>query len=87
MYFFQYLHYNKYLHKPYGCMYLVRAQISDMNVQRLEEATGTKITKNCDQAIRHVLDKLDSFEQGQREKACWVESDSLTEQEKEDGKA
>lgn len=60
----------------------MRAQISDMNVQRLEEATGTKITKNCDQAITKVLDKLE--EKTKPDKACWVEPDtqeSSTEKE------
>ena len=40
-------------------MYFMRALISNKNIDRLEEITNTKITKNCDQAIGKALDELE----------------------------
>ncbi|MEX1053882.1 MAG: hypothetical protein WEC35_05720 [Nitrosopumilaceae archaeon] len=39
----------------------MRAQISDANVARLEKATNTKITKNCDQALGKALTDLEKL--------------------------
>jgi len=68
MYFLQYFYLNKYIDKPYGCMYFVRALISDKNVARLEKATNTKITKNCDQALGKALDDLEMLRDEKEEK-------------------
>jgi len=39
----------------------MRPQISNQNLERLEEASGMKISKNCDQAVSEVLDELDEL--------------------------
>lgn len=39
----------------------MRALISNKNIDRLEKATETKITKNCDQAIGKALDDLETL--------------------------
>lgn len=39
----------------------MRALISNKNIDRLEKATDTKITKNCDQAIGKALDDLETL--------------------------
>jgi hypothetical protein len=49
-------------------MYFVRALISDKNVARLEKATNTKITKNCDQALGKALDDLEMLRDEKEEK-------------------
>jgi hypothetical protein len=62
----------------------MRALISDKNVARLEDVTGTKITKNCDKAITKVLDELE--DKTKPDKACWVEPEQ-EEPKKEDADA
>lgn len=46
----------------------MRALISNENVARLEKATNTKITKNCDQAIGKALDDLEELKDEKEEK-------------------
>lgn len=45
----------------------MRALISDENVARLEKATNTKITKNCDQALGKALDDLEKLKEKNEE--------------------
>ena len=49
----------------------MRPQISDQNLERLEKASGMKISKNCDQAVSEVLDELDELKAEKEENSSF----------------
>lgn len=60
----------------------MRIEIKPETVEKIEQATGEKMTTRCDKVVNKLLEKLDTYEQGPNK--CWTEELHDTDKEMED---